>query len=66
MKSEIIAQPKNVFNPIKIMFTVESQEELDALLKASLTLSSSEIDDRYDSGTRLYWVTTLETLAGGL
>ena len=66
MKSEIIEQPINVFNPIKVMFTIESQEELDALLKARKELCDSEIDDMYDSDTRCYWVKTLETLAGGL
>ena len=67
MKSEIIEQPKNVFNPIKIMFAIESQKELDALVRASKYLCDSEIDaDMYDSDTRVIWVKTLETLAEGL
>ena len=67
MKSEIIEQPNNVFNPIKIMFTIESQKELDALILAREDLCDNEIyEDRYDSNTRHYWVKALETLAEGL
>ena len=66
MKSEIIEQPINVFNPIKIMFTIESQAELDALVLASKDLCPSEIDLMYDSATRGIWVEALETLAEGL
>tara|TARA_R110002167_G_scaffold38902_4_gene120582 strand:+ start:861 stop:1064 length:204 start_codon:yes stop_codon:yes gene_type:complete len=67
MKSEIIDNPKNVFNPIKVMFTIESQKELDALILAREDLCDNEIDDdRYDSNTRHYWVKALETLAEGL
>ena len=63
MKSEIIEQPTNVFNPIKIMFTIESQEELDALVWARKDLVKSEINVMYDSDTRRIWVRALETLA---
>ena len=66
MKSEIIEQPKNAFNPIKIMFTIESQEELDALLLARKELVGGEIDDVYDLDTRRTWVKVLDTLAKGL
>ena len=66
MKSEIIEQPTNVFNPITVMFTIESQEELDALVMARKDLIKSEINDMYDSVTRYYWVKALETLAEGL
>ena len=67
MKSEIIEQPTNVFNPIKVMFTIESQEELDALVMARKDLCSDEINvDMYTSVTRYYWVKALETLAEGL
>ena len=66
MKSEIIENPTNVFNPIKIMFTIESQEELDALVMARKDLVKSEINDIYDSATRYIWIKALETLAEGL
>ena len=66
MKSEIIEQPTNVFNPIKVMFTIESQEELDALIMAREALRREEIADGYDLDTRCYWIEALETLAGGL
>ena len=66
MKSEIIENPTNVFNPIKIMFTIESQEELDALVMARKDLVKSEINVVYATATRHIWVKTLETLAEGL
>jgi hypothetical protein len=66
MKAEIIEQHWLAFQPIKIMFTIESQEELDALLKARKDLCSREINDMYASATRRIWVKTLETLAEGL
>ena len=66
MKSEIIEQPNNAFNPIKIMFTIESQEELDALVMARKDLVKSEINDTYGTATRCIWVKALETLAEGL
>ena len=66
MKSEIIEQPTNVFQPIKIMFTIESQAEVDALLQARKNLCDNEIDDMYALGYRSIWVKTLETLAEGL
>ena len=66
MKSEIIEKHWLAFQPIEIKFTIESQEELDALLKASKYLVKSEINDVYAVDTRLIWVKTLETLTEGL
>ena len=66
MKSEIIEKHCLAFQPIEIKFTIESQEELDALLKASKYLVKSEINDVYAVDTRLIWVKTLETLTEGL
>ena len=63
MKSEIIELHNNVFNPIKIMFTIESQEELNALVWARRDLDRNEINDGYDLDTRRIWVEALETLA---
>ena len=66
MKSEIIEKHWLAFQPIEIKFTIESQAELDALLKASKDLVKSEINEKYAVDTRLIWVKTLETLAEGL
>ena len=66
MKSEIIEKHCLAFQPIEIKFTIESQEELDALVLAREDLLSYEINDVYDLDTRRTWVKTLETLAEGL
>ena len=67
MKAEIIEQPKNAFQPIKVMITIESQVEVDALVKARKELGSDEINEHlYASDTRRIWVRALETLAEGL
>ena len=67
MKAEIIEKHWLAFQPIEIKFTIESQEELDALLKARKELSSNEINEHlYASDTRRIWVRALETLAEGL
>ena len=66
MKSEIIEKHCLAFQPIEIKFTIESQAELDALLKARKELCSREINDMYASDTRRIWVKALETLAEGL
>ena len=66
MKSEIIKNPSNEFQPIRIMFTIESQKELDALKVTRRALVSDEIDSRYPEETRTIWVTALDALTGGL
>ena len=66
MKSEIIEKHWLAFQPIEIKFTIESQEELDALIVARKDLVRGEIDGIYDLGHRSIWVKTLETLAEGL
>ena len=66
MKSKIIEQHWLAFQTIEIKFTIESQEELDALVMARKDLVKGEINDTYASDTRRIWVKTLETLAEGL
>ena len=66
MKSEIIKNTGNEFQPIRIMFTIESQKELDALKVTRRALVSDEIDSRYPEETRTIWVTALDALTGGL
>ena len=66
MKSEIIEKHWLAFQPIEIKFTIESQEELDALVLAREDLLSYEINDVYDLDTRRTWVKILETVAAGL
>ena len=67
MKSEIIEKHRLAFQPIEIKFTIESQAELDALLKARKELGWGDINEHlYAPDTRRIWVKTLETLAEGL
>ena len=63
MKSEII---KIEFQPIRIMFTIESQEELDALKVTRKALVCDEIDSIYPEETRTIWVSALDALTEGL
>ena len=62
MKSEIIKNPSNVFQPISIMFTIESQKELDALKITRKALVCDEIDSIYPEETRIIWVSALDSL----
>ena len=62
MKSEIIKNPSNVFQPISIMFTIESQKELDALKITRQALVCDEIDSIYPEETRKIWVSALDSL----
>ena len=62
MKSEIIKNPSNEFQPINIMFTIESQKELDALKMTRKALVCDEIDSIYPEETRFIWVSALDSL----
>ena len=62
MKSEIIKNPSNEFQPISIMFTIESQKELDALKITRQALVCDEIDIIYPEETRKIWVSALDSL----
>ena len=62
MKTEIIENSNKVFQPIKIMFTIETQDEADALKLAFSDLLSNEIGAKYHQETREIWVGALDRL----
>ena len=62
MKTEIIENSNKGFQPIKIMFTIETQDEADALKLAFSDLLSNEIGAKYHEKTRDIWVEALEHL----
>ena len=64
MKTEIIKNSSDIFQPIEIKFTIESQAELDALVLARKYLFMNEINDVYDLNTRRIWVKALFQLGG--
>ena len=64
MKSEIIENSSDIFQPIEIKFTIESQAELDALVLARKYLFMNEINDVHDLNTRRIWVKALFQLGG--
>lgn len=66
MQSEIIKNPSNEFQPIRIMFTIESKKELDALKVSRQALVCDEIDSIYPEETRTIWVSALDALTKGL
>ena len=67
MKAELIKEEVvPVFKPIAITVTIESQDEVNALLTARSDLCVSDIDTAHESDTRYIWVDMLEELAGAI
>jgi hypothetical protein len=63
MKATRINIPLKTFTPIKVEFTIDTQEEYDALLLAEQSLCRGDIFDEYDWTDRGVWVNTLDAIA---
>lgn len=64
MKAEIIENPSDIFQPVEVRFTIQTQDEADALKLACSRLLYSEIDTSYDWETRRIWAGALNCLGG--
>ena len=64
MKSEIIENSSDIFQPIEVRFTIETQDEADALKLAFSDLLSNEIGTKYHQEAREIWVQALAYLGG--
>lgn len=53
----------DVFTPITIKVTINTQQEYDALLLAEQSLCRSDIADEYSYRERGVWVETLDAIA---
>ena len=66
MKAELSKASNTEFVPIAITITLESQDEVNALLTARTDLCMTDIDTAHESATRSIWVDMLEELAGAI
>jgi len=65
MKACLVTQPAG-FIPVTIQFTIESEEELQALVIASDSLISREIEGPYSTALKNHWISTFETIGTAL
>jgi hypothetical protein len=55
--------PVNKFTPIKVEVTINTQEELNAILRAEEVLCRDQINDAHSYTDRGLWVETLDAIA---